>query len=426
MEFYNPSDKIKQMRKKFRVNQAELEGINMTRAFISMMESGKRSVSKASSKRLVERFKEIADRISVKLDIDDEYFYRQPEEDARYYCQNELKDEEKLNHKKLEELIEIEKRFNLDDLLADTYKINGRIYLNEKDYSKAFIDLNNALGKYKELRMYKQQPQVYNSLGYCKIMRSDYEEAVFFYSQGSCYAMEVDDQLAYFKANHSLAVAYGHMKEYDKCLKIIEENILVNKDKAYEVYINNAKLMRGNVFLETGKLDEAIKEYLELVDIVRNKDEVVLGLLYQSIADYYYEVEDYKNSLHYISEAQRIKIKINKEALPSTLGGKGKILFKQGIYDESIMLFELAIDMAEEYKNFHTLVELYRELVKVLEYKNDYNTIKEKMNRLRMTLEDNGKQDGQGYVIYKLAQVAAIEGERNESLELLNKLEEFV
>jgi hypothetical protein len=106
-----------------------------------MMESGKRTVSKASSKKLVEKFIDIANRIHVNLQLDDEYFSRLPEEDARYYCKNQLNQGQALSHKQLEDLIKIEESFNLDDLLAETYKESGLLYLNEMEYSKAFVYL---------------------------------------------------------------------------------------------------------------------------------------------------------------------------------------------------------------------------------------------------------------------------------------------
>jgi tetratricopeptide (TPR) repeat protein len=426
LKFYNPGEKIKQMRRKFRVNQSELECVNVTRAFISMMESEKRNVSKATSRKLAEKFREVASRFHANLEIDDEYFSRTPAEDARYYCENELKREDTISHKELEALIKIEIEFNLEDLLADTYRMNGVMYKKEKNYMLAFENLNNALGKYKELRNGKAQAEVYCNLGYCKTKKTDYEDAIFYYKKAIYYAKEEDDNLIFFKASHSLALAYGSLGENEKCLEIIENNILNNSVQPEEHFLYNAKLMRANIYDATGKLDEAAKEFFEIVEIVRYKDEPTLGLLYTNIASYYYKTGNYDKSLRYISESQRIKTKVNKELLSSTLILKAKVVFAQGLYDEGIMLLGLAIDLAQQYKRFDNLQEAYRELVKVLETNKDWERLKESATEFLSICEDNELQDGKRYAIYKLAEVTAIQGNSDESINLLHRLDPLV
>ncbi|QAA34361.1 helix-turn-helix transcriptional regulator [Clostridium manihotivorum] len=426
MEFYLPSEKIKLMRKKFRANQADLEGENMTRAFISMMESGKRTVSKASSKKLVEKFIDIAKRIHVNLELDDEYFSRLPEEDARYYCKNELKSEQALSHKHLEDLIKIEQSFNLDDLLADTYKRSGILYLNEMEYSKAFIYLHNALGKYKEIREFIPQVEVLCYLGKCKLRANQFDDSIFFYKQAVAYAEEYKVQDNYYIASHALATVYGQIKEYDKCLEVLNNNIISKKDKADKLVLVNAEVMRATILLDTDKNHEAGKAFFEVIPEVGAVDKSLLGLVYNNIAEYYYKIENYKKALFYISEAQKHKLETNKKFLSSTLGLKGKILHAQGMREESILLYELAIDLAEQYSRFDMLVDNYKELVKILEEKNDLERIEQKMNYMIASLEANNVEEGIQYALHKLLQIATTQKESDKAMKLLHRLESFL
>lgn len=426
MDFYSPSEKIKLMRKRFRINQAEIEGINMTRAFISMMESGKRNVSKASSKALAEKFNEIGKRISVNLDLDDEYFSRQPDEDARFYCEEELHKDN--DHKKLEELINIAKKFNLDDILARIYKIDGSKYYEEKEYTKAFMSLSNAIGKYKELKDGKAQASIYNSMGTCKTRMNEYEEAIFYYKQAISYASEENDIETFFKSNCNLAIAYYYTQKYDKCIEIIDSTIINNDQEALmdgNIKVNT-KMIRAASLYENGNEEEAIKAYFDMIDEVANEDEVLLSMIYNNLGKHYLNNGKYQESLKYITEAQRLKSKVSKNTLPNSLNVKAHVFFKQGLYDESIMLFELAIDIAEEYKQFNMLFENYRDLVKIYELQNDLDKIKDSMENFLKTLEQYQIEMGKSYALYKLAEVSAKQGDSGKSMEYLKKLEPFL
>ncbi|GFZ33980.1 hypothetical protein CSC2_45060 [Clostridium zeae] len=426
MDFYSPSEKIRLMRKKFRINQAEIEGANMTRAFISMMESGKRNVSKASSKALAERFNEIGKRISVNLDLDDEYFSRQPDEDARFYCEDELHKEN--DHKKLEELIKIAKQFKLDDISARIYKLDGDKYIEEKEYTKAFMSLSNALGKYKELKDDKSQVVIYNSIGSCKAKVNEYEEAIFYYKQAISYASQENDDTTLLKAMNNLSLSYYHTKQYDKCIKTIDDNILTNP-KYNEInrgIIIQARVTKAVSLYDLGRKEEAVKEYFNISEEIKDEDEVLLAVLYNNISRYYLEVNDFQQGLKYVTEAQRLKSKVSKQTLPNTINTKGQVFFKQGFCDESIMLFELAIDLAEEYKQFDMLLENYKDLVKVYEAINDLDKIKHAMENFLNTLEQYDIEKGKSYALYKLAEVSVKQGDSSKSIEFLNKLEPFL
>ncbi|WP_206871340.1 tetratricopeptide repeat protein [Clostridium zeae] len=398
----------------------------MTRAFISMMESGKRSISKASSKKLVEKFIDIAKRIHVNLELDDEYFSRFPEEDARYYCENEIKNGQALSHKDLEELIEIEKSFHLDDLLAETYRKNGLLYFNEKEYFQAFSNLHSALGKYKEIRSYVPQIEILCYLGNCKLRSNQFEDSIFFYKQAVAYAEEFGVQNNYFIASQSLATVYGQMKKYDECLAVLDNNIINHKVKADQLVLVNAKLMKATVLLYTNKDHEAGKAFFEIIPEVRTCDPSLLGLIYNNIAEYYYKVENYEKALLYISEAQKHKLATNKEFLSSTLALKGKILLAQGMREESILLHELAIDLADQYRRFDMLVDNYKNLVKILEENKEFKRIEQKMEYMITTLEENNVEDGIQYALYKLMEIATVQNDSDKALKLLHRLEHFL
>ncbi|GKU24322.1 hypothetical protein CFOLD11_11480 [Clostridium folliculivorans] len=423
MEFYSPSKKIKLMRKKFRVNQADLESVNMTRAFISMMESGKRNVSRASSQKLVSKFKELAMKISVTLDIDDEYFSRQPEEDARQYIEETMNINN--SNKELEELITIATDFNIDDLLAKIYEVYGEKLLAEKDYLNAFMKFRLALGKYQEIGYFNKQALLYKRLGFCQERRGDYEESLYYFKQAITHSLEESNFEIYFKSNLNVAIVYAKSKQYIKCIEVLDETILNSGAKVDNTVFINAKMTRATALKQLAD-PRALKEYLDLMDEIGDTNDLILSALYNNIAEFYYKIGDFNNGLKYINKAQALKIKVNKMTLPTTLNTKAKLLLKLGLFEESTMLFNLAIDMAEEYKAFDMLFESYKDLAEVYESKKEFEKVSDTLNKYIETIDYYNIEYGKGYALCKLAQVSAIEENCEVCMDMLSKIEKYV
>ncbi|GFP74787.1 helix-turn-helix transcriptional regulator [Clostridium fungisolvens] len=418
MDFYNPNEKIRLMRKQFGINQSLLEDVNMTRAFISMMESGKRKISRKSSELLAKKFNSIAKEMSININLDDEYFYRRPEEDARFFCEKALLKEE-VTHEELKEIIDVAKTYQLSDMLINAYKVNGEICFVEADYMNAFTNFSSALGKCKEINQKSLQPYIYNAMGVCKIRRNEDEEAVFYFSQALWYAKEQNNDLYFIKASYNLALGYSKMKEYEKCLEVIEKNIL-EKDISAEIEeLLKARILKANTYLRTGEKEKVLCEYLKIIDSLREDDIDTRSMIYNNIAEYHYNNEQFEESLKYIDRAQKLR---NRESISTILDTKAKIFLKQGLYNEGIMILELAISFAEEYKQFTVLFEVYKHLINVYELIGDLEKVKEAAKMLLDTLDKNNIDKGRSYAIYKLIEINTTEGNVEESLSLLHKL----
>lgn len=380
MKFYKPSEKIKFMRKNLHMSQADLEDINMTRAFISMMESGRRNVTKASSKILFEKFIERAKFLGIELNINEDYFSTLPEEDAKAFCEKELKKD--ISHEEIENLITLALSFNLDDILAEAHKKKGDKHYREGDYNNAFISFTNALGKLKELKNFEEQLFIYNCLGVCKSEISEHKDAAFYFQECINYSVKQQDYSHFIKASFNLARSYSYLQRYDECLKLINENILESDLNVDEQYKINSMIIRANALYSLNKQEEALSEYYSIIDEVGDNNELVLSIVYTNLGEHYYRVEQLDKSLKYTNEAQRLKNKVNKRSLSVVLNTKGKILFKQGLLNESALVLELAVSKAKEYCNYDSLLENLKDLIKVYEKMNDI----EKMKDLSMEL----------------------------------------
>ncbi|GFZ33751.1 hypothetical protein CSC2_42770 [Clostridium zeae] len=422
MNFYCPSQKIKIMRKRFHMNQMELEDTKMTRAFISMMESGKRKVSRGSSKLLSQKFNSKAKELGLELGLDDEYFSRKPYEDAKIYCENELLKEN--NHEQLEELLNIALEFKLDYTSAKVYIKEGDRYFSEQEYKIAFVNYVNALGKLKELKENKEQSYVYNKIGLCKINIKEYEEAVFYFNQAINYANEIKDELSFAEAAYNLALAYSYMGDHTKSVEILDKFILSSSifEKIHFNFKMNLKLLKAKEIYNSGRKEKAVEEYISLIEELQDKNDFILSNVYSLLGEYYFEISNLHESLKYINNAQRLKGKLDKGSLPNTLKTKAKIFFKQGLSDESIMILELAMNISEELNDFNMLISIYNELIKIYREIKDADRIIETSNNLIEILEKNNLEQGKDIALCNLMEVAINQGDSEQTNEILSKL----
>ncbi|WP_261856628.1 tetratricopeptide repeat protein [Clostridium folliculivorans] len=410
------------MRKRFHMNQMELEDTKMTRAFISMMESGKRKVSRASSKLLAQKFNNKAKELGLELGLDDEYFSRKPYEDAKIYCENELLKEN--NHEQLEELLNIALEFKLDYITAKVYIKEGDRYFYEQDYKIAFINYVNALGKLKELKQNGEQTYVYNKIGLCKINIKEYEEAVFYFNQAISYANEENDEISFAEAVYNLALAYSYMLDNAKSVEILDKFIL-NSNIFEKLDFNfriNIKLLKAKEIYNSGRREKAVEQYISLIKELEDKNDFILSNVYSLLGDYYFEISNLHESLKYINNAQRLKGKLDKRSLPNTLKTKAKIFFKQGLSDESIMILELAMNISEELSDFNMLISIYNELIKIYKEIKDVDRIRETSNNLIEFLDKNNLEKGKDIALCNLMEVAINQGDSEQTNQILSKL----
>jgi tetratricopeptide (TPR) repeat protein len=404
------------------MNQMELEDTKMTRAFISMMESGKRKVSRASSKLLAQKFNNKAKELGLELGLDDEYFSRKPDEDASIYCEDELLKEN--NHEQLEELLNIALEYKLDYITAKVYIKQGDKHFYEQEYKTAFINYVNALGKLKELKENGEQSYVYNKIGLCKINIKEHEEAVFYFNQAISYANEENDEISFAEAAYNIALAYSYMLDHTKSVEILDKFIL-NTSVFEKIDFNfkmNIKVLKAKEIYNSGKKEKAVEQYILLIKELEDKNDFILSNVYSLLGEYYFEISNLHESLKYINNAQRLKGKLDKQSLPNTLKTKAKIFFKQGLSDESIMILELAMNISEELSDFNMLISIYNELISIYKEIKDIDRIIETSNNLIEIVDKNNLEQGKDIALCNLMEVSINQGDSEQTSEILSKL----
>jgi tetratricopeptide (TPR) repeat protein len=258
-------------------------------------------------------------------------------------------------------------------------------------------------------------------MGVCKLKRNEYDDAIFYFNQAMYYAKELGDEHRFVNTSYNLALTYFDMQKYTESIEILDKYIVFNDTIERSLKIDS-RVLKANSSYKLGKRKEAVDEYFLIIQELTEEDQYLLAMLYSNIGEYYYESDELQESIKYINLAQKIKNRTDKRTLPYVLNIKGKVFFKQGLVDESMMIMELAMNMAEEYSNYSILFNTYKDLINIYESIDDIEKIKEASLNFLSVLDKNSIDDGRKYALTKLVEVELRRNNAEEAIKLLAQL----
>lgn len=386
MDFLNPAQRLKKIRKQLNMKQQDFQEKEMTRSYYGMLENGKRNLSFDTAFKILEKFKRKAEQLCIDLDIDEKYLMMSPMEEAKKYCLDNLEDD--INQEKATELINIVKRYNLAEVEAEIYKILGDISYRNKTYNQAFLNYSFSIDIYKNTTNKKNIAYLYNRLGMCKFSVFECNDSVIYFNRAIYYSSIYNDEVTGSYAIYNIAKCYRKLKKYDKAIEYCDIFISeCNKSENVENYIY-AQSMKANCLGDTEKIDNAILIYNELL---REKIEIVAPLkayVYNNLGSLYFKKEELIKSLNYFNKSQSIRSEVDKKNLSHTLIDKSEVYIKQKLYNEAIMIINLGIDMAKIYKDSQYLLKSYNLLIEIYTLNGDCNKVEENYNNMLIILKD--------------------------------------
>lgn len=373
MIFLTTGEKIRNLRKKLGMRQQELEDKNITRAFISMVETGKRGLGRESARIIAAKFKDKASKLGLKISVDEEYILRTPEEDAEVYCN------EKLNNNptkdEIEVILEICSKYNLTKVEARSYKILGNYAFEMRNYREACLDYIISLDLYKDTEDNKSLPYLYNRIGYCKFCRSMYVEAIPFFERANYYALAFNN-LTYQKYSLlNLAKTYQKLHRYEKALEYVDKHSsLCYKFNDYEGYIASG-ILKASCYNEKGNKEKAVALYMKLIEDSQNH-EGFLWCLYNNLGLIYADENDFDKSKEFFDKAEMTVLGKDTEKLASTLIGKTVVYMKQSLYEESLEIANKGINLALKYGYTDLIIKGYNKLIDIYSALNDFINVR--------------------------------------------------
>lgn len=353
MIFLTPSEKIKQTRKYLKIKQEDLQDKSVSRGLISMIEIGVRTLTPDVAIKLSQKFKLKANELGIKLEIDEGFLLRSPAEDAELYCLKKLKDANIDDN--IEEIFKIASKFNLLKIKAAYYNKKADFYLVKKEYDKAFINYNDAISIYKDIKQDEIIPHISLQIGLCKARSSKYNDALTYFYICERYSIMYNDLKTQQLVLYDMALCYKKINKLDLALESIEKYLL-SSNKKDDMYIY-ANILKANCYEAIEKYDIVIDIYTSLLTQLPKPKDLLLGYIYNNLGLVYLDKTDFKTSLEYFEMAQEIRNTIDTPNLCYTLIEKSELFSKQELYTEAIKTIELGLKGAKIYKDYECLLK---------------------------------------------------------------------
>lgn len=367
MEFISGNKKIKLLRKQLRMTQQEFQDSHFTRGYLGLLENGRRNITLQASRIIAEKFMRKAKELNLELDLEEDYFSRSVEEDAKIYCEKILKND--LSMDELNEIMNIGEKYNLNSVEAKVYRRKGDLYFNENQYLEAYKNYFYSMDILRGEEPNIEICYVYNRLGYSKSLLLDYEEAIVYFNKAIYNAEMLKDERVLRYATYNLSVAYSCINKFHEAIDIINKfihRIDIEKEFLNYVYVN---ILKANCYEGLNEMDNSIIILKDLIEIVkeRNDDEStrLLGLIYNNLGSLYRREEKLSKALDYYNKSQQIRNRVDNKNVSHTLIEKANIYISKKLYDEAIMIIELGIEKASEYNDYEYIFKGYELLEKI-------------------------------------------------------------
>ena len=200
---------------------------------------------------------------------------------------------------------------------AKIYVNIGNIYFYLKQYEEATNSYLKALDIYMKINDSNGQSICNNNLGECYLKQNKIDQAIRFYNKALKFAENKKDTstIALVLLNignaHRLANRLNRAEEtLNKALKLTSGT---NSDDGVK---SETYLYLGETAKALGKKNEALKNFKEALNIAaRIGDKQLLLLVYNSLAEFYFDQRDYKNAYIYKDKYAVLNDSVNNKKM---------------------------------------------------------------------------------------------------------------
>ncbi|KQC34304.1 hypothetical protein AAU57_13870 [Nonlabens sp. YIK11] len=172
----------------------------------------------------------------------------------------------------------------------------------------------------------------------------------------------------YTLISSNLANALIKIEDTTTAISIFEESL--EKAKIYQTVdapekerleiLISANIDLGNVLALTGKFEQAIEKYKEVLELTDDSDSVGLFIINYNIAECYLELGDPDAAFPYLIESNRLVDTLDIDVYSATAGLlSGKYYYRQGDYLRALEELDRSVDLAKSVDYVEVIIESY-------------------------------------------------------------------
>lgn len=370
-------EKLKEIRKKYKIKQYELSGTELTRNMISMIETEKAGLSKNTAEILIKNITKICKKRSIDCDVTLEYLLESAECQAKKICNKFI---ESLNTSP-DKILENEFQADLNEIQKslDKYKLKQEKVTLYLKLSNLFSDFHDFYRAYVfALRAFENYKNPFNDLKFidliirityfCNFLKR-YKETLNYCNLAYVYMANIPKAEEY-KLKFNTIIAYKNLKDYDSAI-----NQIVNLEKKFKDILNseptekiNIMILKANCLYGNLCYNDALQIHKNLLTLTEDNIEMYLVTLC-NIIEIYTKMKDSKNLKEYINKCI---LNLNKYELIENKKFSAEIYNDIGLGSYAINNFEVskiylnkALIEAKKYKKVDVIASSMENLLNI-------------------------------------------------------------
>lgn len=244
-------------------------------------------------------------------------------------------------------LIFYEKALQKRVLLGDSIMISGslnniaNVYKVKGDYKEA-LDLYNKANEYISNLNYRKKARLHSNISAIYTQLGDYSNALHHINKSSSLLSELSidsGSKAQYKLNEGNI--FESISEYEKALELFQEASLLYSQLGNEIGLAKTKNNIGNIYLKKGKIDEAIKIHLEVLDYYKIHHFLIqtAGIEHNLAIAYSFNGDFHQSETYFKSSITKWEEIGNEQKQAEVLVSLGTMYLSKGTNSQAIKVF---------------------------------------------------------------------------------------
>lgn len=200
----------------------------------------------------------------------------------------------------------------------------GYIYLEQEILDSAIVNYKKALSYYNRVENIDQRKlKTLTNIGRSYEACNKFDSAYFYFNKALDKSIEINnEEYQSFSLQNLGTVCYG-LKDYDKAIGYLESALAMNITNEVESRKMHLVLLKSNNKKQDSK---SAKKYADLVTASLPEVNYIHTIkeIYAALADYYQQIGDYKQALHYRDLEKEVTQQIKDETDVAALLGADK------------------------------------------------------------------------------------------------------
>lgn len=375
VEILSPGDKLRLLRKKYKLKQEDVSGNQITRNLISEIETNKATLTKSTAEIIFANVNALSKKL--KFDVTETIDYLMEDELAQA---NKILDEyindlksvfpykDRTFAKKLKKVESFLIKWDIKDKKIQIYELAGDYFSSINDYYKGILYYEKAFNLMDKLNCTQALLSILKKMSRIYTYTNKHAESI------ECCQFALDhfpDMSNYYKALflYNSCFPLKKLKQYNKVIKNLEiaENYIDkdNLDKLTEIWNN-----KGYCFLLLKDYNSALKIFIKLFDLFSNKSNIDKFMMtITNLIECYIGLNDIENTNKYLKIALdnlSDYLNSNSEYAPEVCCELGDIFKNLNNLKEAEIYYSKSLKFSKEERNFaiaekvlYNLIDIY-------------------------------------------------------------------